>query len=211
MDIIESTIEKTIVSFCHEFLENPYYLYTEHGIHAYFYSLLYNALPENNRFSQLDNYKICLLQKEYPTAYDLEKSRRQHWDIAYLDKEMKGIKDPQYDYLRIHTAIEFGLNEAQEHLEEDVRRLDHKDSNILNNKYILHLYRLSQNYSNRDWSERSKRIIKPNDVKEILVNKSSKIPVYYVCRNFSDNHNIIDGIFKITSTSIVSLNKSVII
>ena len=42
MDIIDS-VRSTAKEFCLEFVQNPYLCYTEHGLHARFYAMLYNA------------------------------------------------------------------------------------------------------------------------------------------------------------------------
>lgn len=77
-------IRNTINDFCMDFVQNPYKSYTEHGQHALFFSMLMNAFPEHQRYITFDNKKVCFIQKEYPTLENLEKSKRQHWDIAIL-------------------------------------------------------------------------------------------------------------------------------
>jgi len=79
-----AVVRKTVVDFCKDFIQDPYLCYTEHGQHALFYTMLYNALPPDQRTATWEGRSICLLQKEYPTAGKLGKPTRQHWDIALL-------------------------------------------------------------------------------------------------------------------------------
>jgi hypothetical protein len=55
----------TIVAFCKEFLSEPYLCYTEHGLHALFFTRLYMALPEALRYRRWNTNKVCTIQKEY--------------------------------------------------------------------------------------------------------------------------------------------------
>jgi len=164
-------IRKTIHDFCLDFVKHPYTCYTEHGQHALFYSMLMNALPEHQRHITLNGNKVCVLQKEYPTAANLDKSKRQHWDIAILKEPTSRSLTiiPDYDHLPLLAAIEFGMNEAKEHLEEDIRRLCHKESYV-DHPFIVHLYRLSvsgQLFSSRDWSSKSPLILDPDQIRKI--------------------------------------------
>ena len=169
---------KTIADFCLEFIRNPYLCYTEHGQHALFYSMLFNALPEQQRFQNWNNQKVSMLQKEYPTAGKLGKPQRQHWDIAILKSPPESVETKSsYDYLKLLAAVEFGMNEAEEHLEDDIERLCHPEAN-LEHGFVVHLYRLSESgnlFSGRDWSPRSPRILTVEDVQEMSVGKSVEI------------------------------------
>jgi hypothetical protein len=171
-------IRNTIIDFCLEFVRNPYLCYTEHGQHALFYSMLFNALPEEQRYLTWKNQKVCVLQKEYPTAGKLGKPQRQHWDIAVLKNPPESLETKHsYDYLKLFAVIEFGMNEAQVHLEDDIARLCHPEAN-LEHGFIVHLYRLSESgnpFSGRDWSPRSPRIFTPESVQEILDNRPVEI------------------------------------
>ena len=168
------TIRQTITNFCDEFINYPYLCYTEHGQHALFYSKLYSALPEEQRYLTCQQQKVCVIQKEYPTAAKLDKPRRQHWDIAVLKEG-----SIQYDYIKLLAAIEFGMNEAEEHLVEDIRRLDHADSNV-EHGFIVHLYRLSQpgqQFSGRDWSPNSSQILTLEQVRKL--SEQTSVEIYY--------------------------------
>lgn len=199
VEIIEA-VRQTITAFCVEFIKNPYLCYTEHGQHALFYAMLFDALPEEYRYLTWQSKKICVLQKEYPTADCLGKSQRQHWDIAVLhtppESIVKGAKS--YDYLKLQAAIEFGLNEKQGHLLGDLERLGHRDSNLVHG-FIVHLYRLSQPgkvFSNRDWPASSARILTPAQVQVLSTGKSAEI--FYGIVDSSDRYkpglwNIKDG------------------
>ena len=70
--------------FCKDFVEHPYRCYTEHGLHALFYTKLYNALPEPALYRDVGGREMCVIQKEYPTHDSIGRSRRQHWDIAVI-------------------------------------------------------------------------------------------------------------------------------
>jgi len=172
------TIRKTITEFCLEFVRNPYLCYTEHGQHALFYSMLYNALPEQRRYVTWQSQKVCVLQKEYPTAGKLGKPQRQHWDIAILKSSPESIQQENgYDYLKLLAAVEFGMNEDEEHLKDDIARLCHPEAN-LEHGFIVHLYRLSESgnlFSGRDWSFRSPRIVTLEKVRELSAGKSIEI------------------------------------
>jgi hypothetical protein len=165
------TIRTTIIGFCLDFVRNPYLCYTEHGLHALFYTMLYNATPEKQRFITWENQKVCSFQKEYPTAGDLGKPQRQHWDVAVVKSppESSCSGPGCYDYLKLYAVIEFGMNASSEHLTDDIERLCHRGSN-LEHGFIVHLYRLSQSgslFSNRDWSSKSKQILSPDDILEL--------------------------------------------
>lgn len=131
--------------FAQEFVENPYLCYTEHGLHALFFTRLYNALPGELQYAEWKGQKVCLVQKEYPTAEALGKSKRQHWDIAVLKAPLTpavGCNALSYDCFELAAAVEFGLNETQKHLAEDIRRLTHRDAHV-EQGFTVHLYRLS--------------------------------------------------------------------
>jgi hypothetical protein len=173
-------IRETIIAFCLEFIQNPYLCYTEHGQHAQFYSMLFNALSDQQRYITWQDKKVCVLQKEYPTAGKLGKPQRQHWDIAVLKNppESMAIKS-SYDYLKLFAAIEFGMNEGEEHLIDDIERLCHSEAN-LEHRFVVHLYRLSTGgrmFSGRDWSPNSKLILNPEQVQGIL--GISPVEIFY--------------------------------
>jgi hypothetical protein len=86
--------------------------------------MLFNVMLEQQRYLTWNNQKVCVLQKEYPTAGKLGKPQRQHWDIAVLKNPPESLETKNtYDYLKLFAAIEFGMNEAKEHLEDDIERL----------------------------------------------------------------------------------------
>jgi hypothetical protein len=173
------TIRKTITEFCLNFITNPYLCYTEHGQHAQFYTMLYNVLPEEQRYITHKNQKVCVIQKEYPTAGKLGKPKRQHWDIAILSPEQEDtyIAGCSYDYLKLLAAIEFGMNESREHLEDDIERLCHDEANV-EQGFIVHLYRLCESgnlFSGRDWSSRSPKIMTAEDILKLSIGKPVEI------------------------------------
>ena len=84
-----------------------------------------------------------------------------------------------YDYLKLFAAIEFGMNEAREHLEDDINRLCHPEAN-LEHGFIVHLYCLSESsnlFSGRDWSPRSPRILNVEEVRELSAGRS--VDIFY--------------------------------
>ena len=177
-------IHQTITGFCKEFIDHPYLCYTEHGQHALFYSKLYRVLPEDQRYITCQQQKVCIIQKEYPTADKLDKPRRQHWDIAVLQDNAI-----QYDYINILAAIEFGMNEAEEHLAEDIRRLEHTEANV-ENGIVVHLYRLSkagQQFSARDWSPGSSRILSLEQVRKL--SEQTAIEIYYGMVDLTESYD----------------------
>ena len=165
-----------------EFVRQPYLCYTEHGLHALLFARLFDALWEDERYTDCDGQKVCVLQKEYPTAHDLGKPKRQHWDLSVIKAPAESIAEgdqPPYDYLKLAAAIEVGLNEPEEHLREDIRRLFHGKANI-DRGFVLHLHRLSkpgEPISGRDWSSSSGRIVSAERAREILEEEASKAAV----------------------------------
>src|SRR6266508_1418455 len=100
---------KTIIEFCKEFLLRPYLCYTEHGLHALFFARLYHALPMDARYTRCNGLELCVLQKEYPTAHNLGKSQRQHWDISLVKTPVNAPQRPCcFDYLPLAAVLEFG-------------------------------------------------------------------------------------------------------
>jgi hypothetical protein len=141
--------------------------------------MLYNVLPEEQRYFTYINHKICVLQKEYPTAGLLGKPRRQHWDIAVLKSPPEGDTGRAriYDYFKLYAVIEFGLNEPKEYLIDDIERLCHQEAN-LEHSFIVHLYRLSESgnlTSGRDWSSKSPQIMTAEDIRQLSVGKPVEI------------------------------------
>ena len=186
-DLVPSVVR----NFCLEFLAEPYECYTEHGLHALFFSRLYDALPEDQRYLEWDGRRVCAIQKEYATAHDLGKSRRQHWDIAVLRNPPVTTGMPPYDHFKLDAAVEFGLNEGRDHLLEDMRRLSHPSSNV-GTGYAVHLYRISEGLSERDMSPRSTRVWPGNrsDEKDKLLAEVRKtnVTAYYVLVDSTGTH-----------------------
>ena len=170
---LKTIIEETLEEFCEEFIRYPYLCYTEHGLHALFYTRLYNKLPCVERFHCFNGQKICVIQKEYPTEGILGKPQRQHWDIAIIDPAMDAIDKNEwaglqgennptyhaYDALKLFAVVEFGLNEGEEHLADDIKRLQAAEH--IQHRYIVHLYRTSRSplFSSRDISENNKKMM----------------------------------------------------
>jgi hypothetical protein len=179
-------IRRVSRAFCLEFLECPYLCYTEHGLHARFYEKLYHALPAEDRYTTWMGQRVCVVQKEYPTFGCLGKPKRQHWDLAVIRVPLEAARDdvkPGYDYLRLVAAIEFGLNEPEVHLKDDVDRLCHPEAGV-DYGFIFHLYRLSEpkaKFSGRDWSADSGRILPKEQVAKLAVGR--RVEIFYCLYN----------------------------
>jgi hypothetical protein len=184
-------IRSTLRDFCLEFYSEPYTCYTEHGLHALFFSRLYDALPEDQRYLEWDGRRVCMIQKEYATADALGKSKRQHWDIAVLRNPPATRMEHPYDFFEIDSAVEFGLNEGNDHLLEDMRRLSHPSSNV-DTGYAVHLYRISEGLSERDMSPRSTRIWPGESAAEkdklLAEVRKTNVTVFYVLVDTTGTH-----------------------
>lgn len=179
MDTIE-IVRQTIREFCVEFIRHPYLCYTEHGQHALFHTMLFNAIPEEERYTEWQRKRVCVLQKEYPTAHNLGKGRRQHWDVAVLCTPPEPIPNrvKSYDCLKLLAVIEFGLNEAVEHLIDDLERLGHAHANLVQG-FAVHLYRLSEpraTFSGRDWPASSGRRLTAEEVGQKINERAALLP-----------------------------------
>jgi len=183
-------VRETIIQFCKDFIEHPYRCYTEHGQHALFYTMLFEALTPENRYADFKGQEVGVIQKEYPTADRLCKPQRQHWDIAVIKTpaESKATESASYDYLKLAEVVEFGMNATRKHLMEDIRRLTHSDANV-KNKFIVHLYRLSKpggKFSNRDWSSTANRILSRQEVTKI--SRGQQVEIFYAMADSTDGH-----------------------
>ena len=189
MSSVNDKVEETIRKFICEFIEHPYLCYTEHGQHARFYQMLYEALDPSQRYLTCMGKKVCVIQKEYPTAGNLGKPQRQHWDIAIIKSAAESVhgKKPAYDYLNLEAIVEFGMNEAKAHLKDDIERVCHGDANA-EHKYIVHLYRLSEagnQFSMRDWSPSSKQILSEAQIKA-MIPEGQSVAIFYGMYNDTD-------------------------
>lgn len=173
-------IRRTLTDFCKEFLSRPYLCYTEHGLHALFFSRLYNALPAQSRYTDCNGLELCVIQKEYPTAHNLGKSRRQHWDISLIKTPVVPPDRPNaFDYLPLSAVVEFGLNCPSDHLADDITRLCHPEANVAH-RFVVHLYRLSgvtNKLSGRDWAPESNILCSKDSVRVVLRNRP--VEVFY--------------------------------
>ncbi len=203
-DLVE-LIQNTITKFCHDFLLRPYLCYTEHGMHALFFQQLYNVLPKP--IVHFEGEDVCILQKEYPTANKLGKSRRQHWDIALIKTPIEmPQRRPRFDYLRLAAVIEFGLNCDSKRLEDDIERLCHPDANV-DNGFIVHLYRLSSSkakFSDWDWSPDSGILCSKELIQVVLSQREPPITVYYGIVDMTNKYP--RGLWGISSQNIMPLS-----
>lgn len=200
--IVEIT-RKVIKDFCIEFVKSPYLCYTEQGLHARFYCILYNAIPKGQRYINWEGKRICVIQKEYPMADPCGKSRRQNWDISIIQSPPLHLsgKTPTYDYLTLDSVVEFGLNETEEHLRDDANRIYHPNSNV-NNKFIVHLFRISDRgskiTSRRDISPKYELIISPDQIAELT--KNMDVEVYF--GQVDSTNNLESGVWRIVENRI---------
>jgi hypothetical protein len=195
-------VRGTIVRFCQEFLEDPYLCYTERGQHSLFYTMLFNALPEDQRYATFKDRKVCVLQNEYPTAGRLDKPQRQHWDIALLQTPFEPVarKTPAYDHLRLAAAVEFGMNVDLEHLKEDIRRLSHQQVHVRQG-FVVHLYRLSppgKLFSDRDATPRYGCVHTLREVAELA--QSADVEIYHGMVDASEVYE--QGLWRIRGQSV---------
>ncbi len=178
MTMLISTVQQALEEFVLNFIERPYLAYTEHGLHALFFTALFNRLPPQDLYTEWGGREVCVIQKEYPTACALGKPQRQHWDIAVLKTPAESACD-SYDYLKLAAVVEFGMNEAEPHLLDDLERLSHPGANV-DHAFAVHLYRLSRPgapFSGRDWSAKSARIVTPERIAKLTEDKT--ITAYY--------------------------------
>ncbi len=52
MTMLISTVQQALEEFVLNFIEHPYLAYTEHGLHALFFSDLLNRLPSLDRYTE---------------------------------------------------------------------------------------------------------------------------------------------------------------
>jgi hypothetical protein len=77
--------------------------------------MLYNAFHPSKGTRNGKGKRICVVQKEYPTAGNLGKPQRQHWDISVIKNPpecLPNISKYSYDCLKLAAVIEFGMNEG---------------------------------------------------------------------------------------------------
>jgi len=175
-------LTQTIKQFTLEFIEQPYICYTEHGLHARFYTSFYNALSDEQQYFDWEGKKVSVIQKEYPTATNLDRSRRQHWDISLIKNppEIAFPEEPKpYDFFKLLGVVEFGMNESVVHLKDDIDRLCHSEANV-ENSFLVHLYRLTNpgnQYSRRDLSNRSINIVSKENAAKLT--KENQVEIFY--------------------------------
>lgn len=198
---LESTFMAVSTSFCRDFVSHPYSCYTEHGLHAFFFSQLFDAIPPDERFVEHCGRKVCVVQKEYPTADRLTRSRRHHWDIAVIKSPSTPPRATplSYDRLPLFAAAEFGLNEGDKHLKQDFERLMHPRSN-LEKRFIFHFFRLSDSGSRvsaRDISPQSKRFISAESLRQRAENLLAGSPVTLFLAIANETMPSMNGVWKI--------------
>jgi hypothetical protein len=80
------------------------------------------------------------------------------------------------------------MNYGEKHLIDDIQRLSHKDANV-ENKFIVHLYRLSKagaRFSGRDLSPNA-RILKKEDIYNLV--KDTDIELYYGVSDLTNKYD----------------------
>src|SRR5262249_4344043 len=105
-------------------------------------------------------------------------SRRQHWDVSLIAQALALPFEPHpYDHLPLATVVEFGLNCPLDHLQDDIQRLSHPESNV-NKGFCAHLFRLSEargRPSQRDWAPTSGRLRPATDIQNLLTGMSIEV------------------------------------
>jgi hypothetical protein len=181
MNQVVQIVRKTLVQLGREFMVDPYLCYTEHGLHTRFLSKLYDALPTEERYAECKSKRFCIIQKEYPTAHHLGRSKRQHWDAAIIKTPIiVPSRANAFDYLPLAAVVEFGLNCSLDHLADDIERLCHPQSNV-DARFVVHLYRLSgdtDKISGRDLAPHSKMVCPRRSIQEALT-KGVDVEVFY--------------------------------
>lgn len=59
----------------------------------YFFHKVMSKLKEEQKHVYFENNKVCRVQKEYPIAFDLDKSRRQNWEISVIEKPIEKVNN----------------------------------------------------------------------------------------------------------------------
>jgi hypothetical protein len=178
-------VERAAEGFCKQFLRSPYLACTEQGLHALFCSDLLSMMPAGRSHPEWRGKKVCVVQPGYRSPDNLGRSKAQHWDIAVLRTPLEPLspRKASYDLLRLSAIVEFGLNPAREHLEDDIDRLAH-GSVSADRKFIIHLYRLSaagKRFSGRDLTPKSSQVLKVREAQGYLDarKKDPGITIYY--------------------------------
>jgi hypothetical protein len=184
--------------FLTDFLESPYLCYTEHGMHALFYHRLMNSLPNESLHIRVGGRDVCAVQKEYRMGSDVGKSRKAHWDIAVLEKSQSAESENWYDNLRLNSVAEFGLNSDGGHFEDDVERLSHELSGVLN-CFIVNLYRYSKSLTGRDWQNEHEAFVSPIEMNNTIRKHGNKVVAYFAM--VDDTTGRRDGPYRIDGKS----------
>lgn len=170
MEAIHKKAMDLVRRFADDFVVQPYRCYTEHGLHALFFAELFTLLAPEERYFSVRGRAVGCIQKEYPTATKLGRSKRQHWDIAVLDSSVGAyMSESKLEEIPLVAVFEFGLNEAVDHLKNDLDRLLHSEARV-ENAVAVHLQRIGDRvnrFSDRDFSPSSARIVDLDRVVEI--------------------------------------------
>ena len=165
-------------------------------------------MPASQRYTYWKDHKVCVVQKEYPTAHRLDKPKRQHWDLSVIKTPPESSAPegkPSYDYLKLACVVEFGMNESQGHLLDDIQRLSSAiEDGSVDQAFILHLYRLSKpgaRFSDRDWSANSKRILSKDDVAEM--GRGRPVEILYCMADSTGTYK--PGVWQIAGSKAVQL------
>jgi hypothetical protein len=199
--------ELELITFCKEFVAQPYLCYTEHGLHARFFTQLYNAFAAHGleREADFEGRQVGLIQKEYPTNHHFGRSRRQNWDTSVIEHPIvRPAALRPYDHFPLAAVVEFGLNCGPGHLISDQHRLSHQDSNVAA-KMIAHVYRLSaagNQISNRDLSPNSAAIL-PLIRIHAMAAAVPGVTVYYAMSDMTGR--FANGVWRMTAQEPVQL------
>jgi hypothetical protein len=209
-------VEETIDDFCIFFFKNPYVEYSEHGIHALFFHQLYENFNSNEipRYGHYLNEQVCLIQKEYRMSGKCGGTKAAHWDVCVLKEPLESRNDTNiqiksrpnsYDFLEINSIIEFGLKANLSHLNNDVDRLCHPECKA-RGKFIVHLERFSDSFSQRDFPLNSKNEL-PTKAQMIDLTKNNNVIIYYVRTNKNNKND--QRMWKFVNGNLTDLSNNV--
>lgn len=99
-----------------------------------------------------------------------------------------GVDPAAFDYLPLQAVAEFGMNERINHLSDDIARLTHNESNVVD-KFAFHLYRFSNGanpVSRRDWSPDSNHIESLDSIAETV--RGTDVTLFFAVSDRTGGH-----------------------
>lgn len=139
-----AAVERALRSLVDDFRSAPHLHRVEHSLHAELFSLLRRERELAGVHPLLDGGRTQLVHKEWPETYvrhSAGKDSRGLFDLVVLDPEqLARASAAQFLDGRIEPpiAIEVGLDYGQQHLEQDVSKMQ---NSYVRSPYLLHLSR----------------------------------------------------------------------